>query len=232
MNLTLLAVTTMAFLIALAAISYSWVRYRPFAYVTIVWFLVALVVAQIPFFQNEQTWMAGDGKGFIAFGTALMVPVVGLLLAWQKSSAFRAFLEEIPTWLLVSTQVYRMAGIFFLLAWLQGTLPWQIGLVNGVLDVAVATGAVLVATLVYKYGKRANAAVLVWCGLGLLDFALAFTVVGLSFLGMISIAPAPASMGMPPLTLISIFQVPLAMFIHIYLIARIRKSSGQENSFD
>jgi hypothetical protein len=48
--------------------------------------------------------------------------------------------------------------------------------------------------------------------------------VGLSFFGFLEIDPVPTSMAMPPLFLISLFQVPIAMFIHIYLIARIRNS--------
>jgi hypothetical protein len=224
MNLTLLLVSAMAFLIAITVSAYSWNRYRTFSYVTIIWFLVTLGLAQIPYFQDPISWTDGDWKGFLVFGNLLMVPVILLILVWQKSSKFQAFLHRIPTWLLISTQVYRLAGIFFLFFYFQDKLPLEIGLVNGILDVVVAIGAVIVARVVYQKGAKANSLVLAWNGLGLLDFASAFTMVGVSFFGVMNIFPAPTLMAMPPLTLISIFQVPLAMFIHIYLIARIRKN--------
>lgn len=224
MDLTLLLVSAMAFLIAIAVSAYSWNRYRLFSYITIIWFLATLGLAQIPYFQDPISWTDGDWKGFLVFGSLLMVPVTLLILAWHKSPKFQAFLNQIPTWLLISTQVYRLAGIFFLIFYFQDKLPLEIGLVNGILDVVVAIGAVIVATVVYQKGVKANSLVLAWNGIGLLDFASAFTMVGVSFFGIVNISPAPTLMAMPPLTLISIFQVPLAMFIHIYLIARIRKS--------
>ncbi len=223
MDLTLLSVSLMAFLIAIAVSVYSWNRYRPFSYITFIWFLISLCSAQIPLFQNDQSWVAGDWKGFFVLGNLLMAPVIILILAWQKSPKFQAFLNQIPTWLLISTQVYRLAGIFFLIFYFQDKLPLEIGLVNGILDVVVAIGAVIVAVLFYQKRAKVNSLALAWNGLGLLDFASAFTMVGLSFFGIVNLSPAPTSMAMPPLTLISTFQVPLAMFIHIYLIARIRK---------
>ncbi|WP_373520839.1 hypothetical protein [Aquiflexum sp.] len=118
----------------------------------------------------------------------------------------------------------RFAGIFFLVFYFKEKLPFEIGVVNGLLDIIVAVTAIILALMVYKTGNKFNKLVLAWYGLGLLDFTSAFTVVGLSFFGLISVSPALTPMGLPPLTLISIFQVPIAMFIHIYLINRIKNS--------
>ncbi len=222
MEITLVLVSLMAFIIAIVLSIYSWNRYRPFSYALLIWFFVAFGLAQIPYFQDSQTWMEGDWKGFLAFGSLLMIPVFALIVAWSKSQKFKAFLDQIPTWLLISTQAYRFAGIFFLVFYVQDKLPFEIGVVNGLLDVTVATSAIILGILIYYKGNKYNKLVLAWNGLGLLDFASAFTVVGLTFFGLMSVSPAPTPMGLPPLTLISIFQVPIAMFIHVYLIARIR----------
>lgn len=214
----------MAFLIAMSIAMYSWNKYRPIGYGILTWFFIAFALAQIPYFQNSQSWTPGDWKGFLAFGSLLMIPVLVLIIAWLKNQKFAAFLDQIPTWLLISTQVYRFAGIFFLVFYFQDKLPFEIGVVNGLLDIIVAASAIILALLVYKTGNKCNKLVFTWNGLGLLDFMSAFTVVGLSFFGLMSVSPAPTPMGLYPLTLISIFQVPLAMFIHIYLITRIRKT--------
>ena len=224
MNITLVLVSLMAFIIAVLLSMYSWNRYRPLSYALLAWFFIVFGLAQIPYFQDSQTWIDGDWKGFLAFGSLLIIPVFTLMVAWSKSQKFKVFLDQIPTWLFISTQTYRFAGIFFLVFYFQRKLPFEIGVVNGILDVTVAVTAIILALLIYKKGNNFNKLVLAWNGLGLLDFVSAFTVVGLSFFGLIRISPAPTPMGLPPLTLISIFQVPIAMFIHIYLINRIKNS--------
>ncbi len=200
---------------------YSWNKLRTVSYLISIWFVLAVALGQVPYFQVIGEWQAGDLIGFAIFGTLLSIPLGALLFAWKKNTAFQNFLETIPTWLLVSTQSYRMVGLAFLIFYLQGVLPFEVGFVTGVFDILVALSAVTVAWLVYHKSTKEKPLVLVWCGFGLLDFALAFTIVGLSFFGLIQLVPEPTAMAMPPLTIISIFQVPLAMFIHIYLINRV-----------
>ena len=224
MDITLLLVSTQAFLIAAAVSCYSWSRYRLFSYLVLIWFFVALGLAQIPYFQNDQSWTTGDWKGFLPFVSLLSIPVIALLFAWRKSQKFQAFLDQTPTWVFVLTQVYRLAGVTFLVYFFQDKLPWHVGLVSGTLDTVVAIGAIPVAYLVYKYGAKVNSLLVAWNVLGLLDFAISFTIVSLSFIGLISLSPEPTLLGMPPLTLISIFQVPLAIFIHIYLLSKITRN--------
>jgi hypothetical protein len=232
MNITLVLVTSMAFLIAILFSIYSWNRYRPVSYALLIWFFIAFGLAQIPYFQNAKTWMEGDWKGFLAFGSLLMLPVLVLVISWLKNQKFKNFLDQIPTWLLISTQAYRFAGIFFLVFYVQDKLPFEIGVVNGLLDVTVATSAIILGLLIYSKGNKYNKLVLAWNGLGLLDFASAFTVVGLTFFDLLTVYPAPTPMGLPPLTLISIFQVPIAMFIHIYLINRVKNTNRITNTVE
>ena len=223
MDLTLILVTIVALLVAIAVSIYSWNKLRPLSYLMITWFILFVGLAQIPYFEVAGAWQPGDIMGFAVFGNLLSIPIIILLLAWKKSAAFNNFMDATPTWLLVSTQVYRIVGLVFLIYYFQGKLAFEVGFTSGLMDILVAISAVIVAWLVYHKPSREKSLVLAWSIFGLLDFASAFTITGLSLFGLIQLVPEPSDLGMPPLTIISIFQVPLAIFIHIYLIARVRK---------
>jgi|AntRauMFilla1563_2_1112583.scaffolds.fasta_scaffold03923_3 hypothetical protein len=223
MDFTLISVTVMALLVATAIVIYSWNKFRLLSYTMAAWFVLAVGLAQIPYFEVAGSWQPGDLQGFAIFSNLLSVPLIILLVAWKKSTAFRNFLDATPTWILVSTQVYRLVGLVFLIYYLQGKLAFEVGFTSGIMDVLTAISAIIVAWLVYHKPAREKTLVLAWCIFGLVDFASAFTITGLSLFGIIQLVPEPSDLGMPPLTIISIFQVPLAIFIHIYLIARVRK---------
>jgi hypothetical protein len=221
---------TIATVIAL----YSWRRSRTVAIVALIWAVISLFTARIPFFQNPDQWTDGDLLGFMAFGSFVMIPVVLCFVVLWQSSAFQQFMNNTPSWVLTATQVYRLTGAGFLLLYLQGLLPTEIGLVNGVLDIVVGVTALPVAwTLARGFPWSRNLAI-VWNIVGIFDLASAFTVVTLSIFGLIDLVPAPARMGLYPLSIISVYQVAIAIFIHIYLLRRLiytePASFGQSNA--
>ncbi|MEQ8672558.1 MAG: hypothetical protein RLP44_25195 [Aggregatilineales bacterium] len=210
-----------ALTIATAIALYSWRRSRMVAIVAVVWAIISLFTARIPFFQNLDRWTDGDIVGFIAFGTVLTIPIVLFFVALWRSSAFQHFMNETPTWVLTATQVYRLTGASFLLLYLRDLLPAEIGLVNGVLDIIVGLTALPVAWMLFRGIASSRNIAIAWNLLGVLDLASAFTVVTLSIFGLLELDPAPTRMGLYPLSLVSVYQVAIALCIHIYLLRRL-----------
>ncbi len=231
MNVGALAIIAIGLVVTGLIAAYSWNKLRAVSYLVLAWLVLAVGLAQIPYLQVKGEWQSGDLIGFMFFSILLMIPLAGLFIAWQKSSAFKNFLDAVPTWVLVSTQAYRIVGLAFLFYYFQGALPFEVGFVSGVYDLLVASSAVVIAWLLYHKSIKEKLFVVGWCGFGLLDFAVAFTIVGLSFLGLIQLVPEPTAMAMPPLTIISIFQVPLAIFIHVYLITRVLQTPSIPSVF-
>ncbi len=226
MDTTTIIIALIAALVAGAVFLFSWNKYRPLSFGILAWFLGALglMLSGVSFFQKKGVWTDGDLIGYFGLSGALMGPVIVLLVAWKRSTGFTKFLDEIPTSTLVFLQVYRFGGALYLMLYLAGQLPLAVGFVTGVLDITVATGALLLGGYLYSSGKKGDTAVLAWNGLGLLDLLIALNVITLSVFGLIQLEPAPTLMGMPPITLICTFQVPMAIFIHIYLIRRVMLS--------
>lgn len=220
MNFNFLLVYSIAFLVAVAFSAYSWNRLRPVSYIIMGWFVVAFGFSRFSYFQSPTDWQEGDLIGLLAFSSLMTIPVICLIVAWQKSPRFKTFLRNIPTWLLVSSQVYRIGGALYLVGAIAGELPMATGLVNGVLDIVVSTSAILLGWLVFKNIAKVKNWILAWSALGLLDIMGGLIIVTFSFFGLVDFTPAPTLMGMAPITMVCIFQVPLAIFIQTYLIHR------------
>ncbi|MFM2308510.1 MAG: hypothetical protein RLY87_630 [Chloroflexota bacterium] len=79
-------------------------------------------------------------------------------------------LAQTPTSVLVLTQVYRFGGVFLIMAYLRGHLPLAVGLVTGVVDLVVATTAIVLS--VYLRGNETHAPrlVIAWAMLAIADF--------------------------------------------------------------
>lgn len=208
---------------ALAIALYCWNRLRIASVIVAVWIAVALAVGQIPLFQGFPEWQESDWLGFNVFGTLAFGPAVLLLIAALRVNRVREVLEKIPTSAFVVTQAYRFAGVFLIAAYLRGELPPEIGLVSGILDVIVATTAILLALYLRGDESRSPRLVMAWAILALADFAWASVMLTLSFLGVLQLTPAPVMMGNPPLLIISLFALPFGIFVSIYLILRLRK---------
>jgi hypothetical protein len=140
-----------------------------------------------------------------------------------KVESFRLALSKIPTSALVLTQAYRIGGIFLIMAYFSGDLPAEVGLVSGVMDVTIAFTAVLLANHVRKDESKSRTLVIAWSALSLIDFAWATIVKSAAFFGLLQISPAPLALGNPPLLIISLFALPLGIFISFYLILRARE---------
>jgi len=208
---------------ALIISAYAWHRYRVVSIITLVWAAAAIVIGQRPMYAGLPGWQDSDWLGFMVFGMLAFAPAFVLVVAFWRLPRFSAFVEHIPTSALVATQVYRFGGIALIAAYGRGQLPIEIGLFTGVLDVIVATTAIMLAIHVRGRDAHAPWLVIAWATLGILDFAWATLLITASFLGIVALNPAPVMMGNPPLLIISLFALPLGLFVSVVLIGRMRR---------
>ena len=151
-----------------------------------------------------------------------------MFLLTLKIKQVKKVIDSIPTADIVMTQFYRIAGIFLLLAFIRGELPLEIGLITGVLDLAIASSSVIISGYLRSRRKNYSRIILPWAFLGLIDFGWAIIVLTLSFLGIWNTNPAPVMMGNPPLLIISLFNLPLGIYVSVYLILRMLKLQNKE----
>ncbi|MEM6530945.1 MAG: hypothetical protein AAF653_21790, partial [Chloroflexota bacterium] len=212
--------TVIALTIAVVIAAYSWRRLPVLSVIMVGWAVLSLLMARIPFFQNAED-PSGDAIGFIAFNVASLLPIICLFVASRRSAAFKQFLAETPTWVLTVTQLYRISGASLLVYYSQGLLPAEIGVSNAVQDIFIGVTALPVAWALYRGFSWSRNLAIIWNIVGLFDFVSAAAVLSLSNMGAIELSPAPTLMGMYPLSLITLYQVAIAIFIHIYLLQRL-----------
>lgn len=185
------------------------------------WLGAALTASLIGFFQNPTRFGADDLLGFLRFGTLMTVPPIVFLLGMWRSDQLRRLIGAIPTPWLVGLEVYRLGGVIFLALLAAGQVPVWWGWSTGIADLLVGAMALPLAWGLAREAGWAGPVALGWNLLGLADFAHAIGYVTLAFFGVISASPAPALIGLHPLALIALFQVPLAIIIHGLLLSRL-----------
>lgn len=206
--------------------AYSWQRSRIVAVIAMSWAILSLFTAQIPYFQNPDRWTEGDLLGYNAFNAVFTIPIIVLVIASWRSSEFRKFMNDTPVWVLTASQLYRLSGATLLLYYFQDLLPAEIGISNGVLDIIIGMTALPLAWALYRGFSWSRNFAIIWNFVGLFDFVAAAAVITLSFFGVIEISPVPARMGLYPLSLITVYQVAIAFFIHIHLLQRLFRNES------
>jgi hypothetical protein len=211
-------------LIAAISISvYCWSRFRAASVAILIWFAISVVVGQFAFYPDDSYSQLEGLIRFTAFGTLAFGPAAVLIFMALKVESFRSALSKIPTSALVLTQAYRIGGIFLIVAYFSGDLPAEVGLVSGVMDVTIALTAVILANHLRKDEGKSRILVILLSTLSLIDFAWATIVKSAAFFGLLQISPAPLALGNPPLLIISLFALPLGIFISFYLILRAKE---------
>lgn len=210
--------------------TYTWNTMRSASIVIVVWGVLAIAIGQYSFFAGVSQWQASDWIGFLFFGALTFTPAGLLLVATGRLPSLTHHLAQTPTSVLVMTQVYRFGGVFLIMAYARGQLPLSVGLVTGVVDVVVATTALVLSVYLRGHEMRAPRLVIAWATLAIADFVWAVSLITLSFLGFIQLTPAPVMMGNAPLLVISLFAVPFGIFVSVYVITRMRPIIGYANS--
>jgi hypothetical protein len=212
-----------AVLLAIVIALYTWQRSRLISLIVLSWVALAVIVGQFSFFPGVLKWQDSDWLGFTLFGILSFTPALIMTFASVYLIKFKRFLKEIPVSALILTQTYRIGGVFLLMSYSYNLLPLSVGLVSGVMDVFVAITAVILGIYILNDENKAPRLVISWAVISLLDFVWAVIVIFTSFLGIIDIHPDPIQIGNPPLLIISLFSMPLGIFISIYVIGRMKK---------
>ena len=175
-----------------------------------VWFLAALVVGQL---------------GVLAGAPPLAVPgmlwgLTGLvLLAFWRWSELRAWVLSVDIRRLVAIHVTRFVGIYFLILYGRGELPYAFAVPGGWGDIAIATLALGVIALAPLRGRGGWWAYYLWNVLGLADILM--VVITAARLGL-SDPPSLRALTQLPLSLLPTFLVPIIISTHVMLMIRLR----------
>ena len=135
----------------------------------------------------------------------LVALTAGLIIAGVALSGFRAWLTSIRMRKLVAFHVTRFVGIYFLVLYGRGELPYAFAVPGGWGDIVVATLALVIVLLVADL-DRGRPLVLGWNILGFVD--ILFVVATAARLGLTD-PPSLAALLRLPLSLLPTFLVPL-----------------------
>ncbi|HSC35981.1 MAG TPA: hypothetical protein VLG45_11950 [Thermodesulfobacteriota bacterium] len=148
--------------------------------------------------------------------------VIVLLLAFAFSAGFRDWCLSVEVRALVLFHVVRFVGVYFLILYSQGRLPYDFAVRGGWGDIAAAAGVVILVLFVKPAGKTGWALYLLWNVLGFIDILYVFvTAARLAF-------SEPGSMDellRLPLNLLLTFVVPIIIFTHIVIFTRLFRSA-------
>jgi len=149
----------------------------------------------------------------------ILALTAALLLAYAKAEGFREWINGLDLRALVLLHVTRFVGIYFLLLYQRGELPYAFAVPGGWGDITVATLALLVGLVPMTEGARRHA-ITIWNVIGFIDILL--VVVTAARLGLEDIRQLRALTYLP-LSLLPTFLVPLVIATHIMIFLRLRR---------
>lgn len=141
-----------------------------------------------------------------------------LVLAGAFLPGFRVWLAGLNLRQIVALHLTRFVGIWFLVLYGRGELPWAFAVPGGWGDIVVATGALGLVLLVPNLATR-RAWLSAWNWIGLAD--LLAVVVTASRLAQADFASMSALLRLP-LSLLPTFLVPILLASHLLLYRRLR----------
>jgi hypothetical protein len=151
-------------------------------------------------------------------------PVVVGVVAWRRSPAVRAFVDDLDLRLPVLFHLVRVFfGVAFLVEMQAGRLPAAFALVAGPGDI-VAGGLALPAALIARRTDRASRGLLLaWNLLGLVDILAVF----LSAQRLLLVLGDPRMLQVfqrLPYSALPVLVVPLVILTHLVVFARLRRA--------
>jgi hypothetical protein len=176
--------------------------------VLIVWLIVALVVGRMRLLESVPR---------IVLQLTLLSLTFCCLLAFWKSRAVNHWVMSRPVRVLISFHVVRFVGIYFLVLYRRGELPFAFAVPGGIGDIAIAFMALLIG--LFSVNDPPNRPlVLFWNSLGLLD--ILFVVITAARLGL-KHADSMLPLTHLPLSLLPTFFVPLIIASHLIIFYRL-----------
>lgn len=150
----------------------------------------------------------------IVFGLSTL-----LVLAYYRLSAVRRWVDSIDLRTLVFFHLCRFVGIYFLVLYDRGVLPYQFAVPGGVGDIIVATTALGIVFVPLTEGAL-HRAVRIWNVVGFVDIALVvITAARLNLENPLQMR----AFAYLPLSLLPTFLVPLIISTHIVIFDRLSR---------
>ena len=178
------------------------------------WFLAALVVGRLELLARLPA---------LAPQIILVALTVLLLVACFAISAVRTWIDALDVRALVLPHVTRFVGVYFLLLYQRGVLPYAFAVPCGWGDIIVASLAVGVVFLPLGEKLRHHVC-FIWNTVGLVD--ILFVVFTAARIGL----TRPWQLGalrVLPLSVLPTFLVPLIIATHVLIYARLVRSSPE-----
>jgi hypothetical protein len=178
----------------------------------LVWFLVALA-------------LGASGRLLALHPPVPQLVLLGLTLALIVAGAtipgFRVWLAGLNLRQIIVLHVTRFVGIYFLILYSRGELPYAFAVPGGWGDIAVATGALILVLLVPDLTAR-RGWVMGWNLLGLLDILF---VAGTATRLALADPDSMHALLRLPLSLLPTFLVPVIIASHLLLLTRLSRQS-------
>ena len=152
---------------------------------------------------------------------ALTLTLLGLLFFVRS---VRAWATAVDVRLLVAFHLTRFVGIYFLILYQRGELPYAFAVPGGWGDITVASCALLLLVAGPPTGRR-RWAYLVWNMVGLLD--ILFVVATAALLAKED-SQSMAALLRLPLSLLPTFLVPIIIASHIWLFKRLLLGTSRQ----
>jgi hypothetical protein len=169
----------------------------------------------------------GGALGVPGLGLAVILPVLVMTTLTFATTGGRQGLAEAAVPALIAVNLIRVEGLDFLLLHAAGRLPAPFAPAAGWGDFLVGASAPLVAWMVARNWPGSRGVALAWNALGLLDLIDALGLGVTSSPGplrVFAVDPSSAIMSELPWILVTCFLVPLLVFTHVAVFARLAGS--------
>jgi hypothetical protein len=152
--------------------------------------------------------------------------VLGGVIVWAASPAFRLALMQLPLPALVGINGFRIGGVFFLLLLSQGRLSAPFAPSAGWGDIVTGAAAIPLAAMAASHRPVPRGVLAMWNAFGALDLIVAITLAFLSAPGtpyqMFTDPPGTVVMTTLPWIGVATLLVPLYLLTHLTIAARLR----------
>jgi hypothetical protein len=201
------------------------VRYRAFA--------IAAVWTSILFAIGAAGGFAQGATGPVPAPVfAFLILMIGGLVAFFRSPAFRKALLSVPLAGLIGINACRIGGVDFLILHSQGKLAAPFAISAGWGDVITGLAAIPLAFMALTPRRIPRGLLLAWTSFGTLDLLVAIILGALSAPGtpfrIFTEEPGTAAMGTLPWVVIPTLLVPLYLMTHLAIAVRLRSGDAEQ----
>jgi hypothetical protein len=166
--------------------------------------------------------------------TGVTVPIIGFLVTFRLSHAFREFVSAVDLRLAAGIQAWRFAGLGFLALHAHGVVPGLFAWPAGLGDIAVGiTAPWVILALIRQQSFTSSKTFVVWNLLGILDLVVAVStgVLAATRAAGVSGEITTAPMAQLPLVLIPAYFVPLFVMLHLIALFQARGTLNSSRFF-